>query len=364
MSASTSCKRSAPPAPVVVHVVRELSFAAELLPTDVEFRRTLPAVRSGRPVIVETRDDVRYIDLAKRLKAFMPDVLILYSRDFVPDDPATKRELGGAELVCGLRPAFIPASVSGEQREAAEMYLRFLVSHCPKPTQVTAVAETSNVASPQAESEKDPQRPPCTSARCEAIKKFLKDHYCGESPFGNGPDDGCDLRVEKKPVATSKVAAHYECKWNEAESKSQCQQHGQPSPEFRDILLRELRRLGLTAKAEKDVHYTVLQSTSGWSLLTGDYGEVAGTDLTLCEVTVAVEQSGQKHVLREVPIKKTDADVPEVTTWSPVDIADVDGDGHLEIVLEGDAYENHWFEVVALEGGSFETIFSGLGYYL
>jgi hypothetical protein len=161
----------------------------------------------------------------------------------------------------------------------------------------------------------------------------LKDHYWGESPFGNGPDDGCDLRVEKRTVATTKVAAYYKCEWNAAESKSQCQQHGQPSSEFREILLRELLRLGLPAngvpgqrdvrwlgretgspasamfagwggKAEKDVHYIVLQSASGWSLLAADYEQVAGTDLTLCEATVAVDPSGQPRVLREVPIKK------------------------------------------------------------
>jgi hypothetical protein len=47
-----------------------------------------------------------------------------------------------------------------------------------------------------------------------------------------------------------------------------------------------------------------------------------------------------------------------------VDIADVDGDGHLEVVLQGNAYENHWLEVVRIQDGFFKTIFSGLGYYL
>jgi len=42
----------------------------------------------------------------------------------------------------------------------------------------------------------------------------------------------------------------------------------------------------------------------------------------------------------------------------------VDGDGHMELILEGDAYEDHWFEVVSVKDGSFKTIFSGLGYYL
>jgi hypothetical protein len=45
-------------------------------------------------------------------------------------------------------------------------------------------------------------------------------------------------------------------------------------------------------------------------------------------------------------------------------IADMDGDGELEIILEGDAYENHWLEVDKLQGGTFRKVFSGLGYYL
>jgi len=96
--------------------------------------------------------------------------------------------------------------------------------------------------------------------------------------------------------------------------------------------------------------------------MAADYGPVDGTDLTLCEVIVVADQSGRVHVLREVPFKKTDADVLDVTTWSAVDIAEVDG--KWEVVLQGDAYENHWFEVVIIQDGSFKTDFSGLGYYL
>jgi hypothetical protein len=77
-----------------------------------------------------------------------------------------------------------------------------------------------------------------------------------------------------------------------------------------------------------------------------------------------IDQNGHVQALRTVPFQKTDADVPVVTRWSPIDIADVDGDGQMEIVLEGDAYEDHWYEVDGIQGGSFEMIFSGLGYYL
>jgi hypothetical protein len=77
-----------------------------------------------------------------------------------------------------------------------------------------------------------------------------------------------------------------------------------------------------------------------------------------------MDQSGRSSVLRKVPFQKTDADVPQVITWSLIDLADVDNDGQMEIVLQGDAYEDHWLEVVKFEPDSLKTIFSGLGYYL
>jgi hypothetical protein len=34
------------------------------------------------------------------------------------------------------------------------------------------------------------------------------------------------------------------------------------------------------------------------------------------------------------------------------------------VILVGDAYEDHWLEVISVHDGSAKTIFSGLGYYL
>lgn len=97
----------------------------------------------------------------------------------------------------------------------------------------------------------------------------------------------------------------------------------------------------------------------------GVYDHLNGLELTFCEVIVAADATEGIHVLRRVRLRKAEnVDVVDFTTWSPVDIADTDGDGQLDIVLEGDAYEDHWFEVVTIEDGSFKTIFSGLGYYL
>jgi hypothetical protein len=59
-----------------------------------------------------------------------PEVLILESETDVPQDVAIRQQLGTPQLVCGSHPAFIPVPVSGEQREASEMYLHFVVAHC------------------------------------------------------------------------------------------------------------------------------------------------------------------------------------------------------------------------------------------
>lgn len=212
------------------------------------------------------------------------------------------------------------------------------------------------------QSEKDPHRPACTSARCRKIKSFLQDHYCGE-PEGNGPDDSCAIRRPKTLGTGVKVTAAFDCKWIEGVRK--CQQHGQPPSEVRSILIGELRRLGLPTKASGQFYFTVWESIgAGWSLASANYDHSAGDNWTLCRVIAIIDQSSHVHVLRKVPFQTTSADVPTVTTWSPIDLADVDGDGNIEVILEGDAYEDHWLEVDSVQDGSSRTIFSGLGYYL
>jgi hypothetical protein len=214
----------------------------------------------------------------------------------------------------------------------------------------------------KAQTESDPHRPTCTSARCKKIKSFVKAHYCG-APEGNGPDDSCAIRRPKKLGTDIKVTADFDCIWVEGVRK--CQQYEQPSSEVRSILMGELRRLGLPAKASGPIYFNVWESTSsGWSLAEAYFDHVTGDDLTICQVIAIIDQGSHVHVLRKVPFQKTDVDRPTVTTWSLVDIADVDGGGHVEVVLEGDAYEDHWLEVDSVQDGSSHTVFSGLGYYL
>ncbi len=362
---SISCKKSPPPAPLTIEVLlyRSADIALELRRADYSFALNTPTLRSKRPVKVQM-DGLDYVDFPKRLRNSAPDVLIFDSINLLPNDKSVLEQLGQSTAVCGPHPAFIPNAVTGERREAAEMYRGFMAAHCKVVVPPPAPVAESPPSAAEKEVVKDPNRPVCNSARCGKIKEFLKRHYCGESPFGNGPDDGCDIRIDRKPVTGTRVTADYVCRWNETDTTSKCEQKEKPSPEIREVLLREMRSIGLPPKAEQDVYFTVLDSKSGWSLMAAKYRLIEGLNLTIAEIILVADQSKQIHVLRKLPLRKTDADVPNVTTWSPVDIADTDGDGSVEIVLEADAYEDHWFEVIDTQDGAFQTIFSGLGYYL
>lgn len=236
---------------------------------------------------------------------------------------------------------------------------------CSNPILIAVVVSVLAIAGRGgAPGEKDPHRPPCASAYCKKIKSFLKKHYCGESPAGNGPDDGCDLRDQKKPGAGVSIKAEPKCEWNKS-NEIECQQRGEPSPDVRSVLIGQLRKFGLPARAAGKTYFTVWESTQeGWSVAEADYSKPVGGDVELCQVIVLIDKNSQVAVVRKVPFQKTDSDVPTITQWSLLDLADADGDGQVEIILEGDAYENHWLEVVGMRNGSLKTIFSGLGYYL
>jgi hypothetical protein len=126
----------------------------------------------------------------------------------------------------------------------------------------------------------------------------------------------------------------------------------------------ELGRLGLPRSEDKEVACRLL-SSAHFSVVEAYYESSKGPNLWLCQVIAVFSDPSTISIVREVRYQKTDVDVPRVTTWSPVDIADVNGDGELEVVLEGDAYEDHWLEVVAVKSDlSTKLLYSGLGYYL
>jgi hypothetical protein len=236
--------------------------------------------------------------------------------------------------------------------------MNFVLAGFLLPLVVLGAQETDRPA-------RDPHRPACISARCKKIRSFVKAHYCGSPDFGNVPDDSCDIRDLKGPNSDVAVIAHPDCKWADGGQETVCQQIGQPPSEVLATLMGELRRLGLPKSEERHVYFTVWKSTSsGQFLAEADYGRKVGESFSLCEVIVTIDKNSNMDLLRGLRFQKTSADVPEVTTRELVDILDLDGDGHTEIVLHGDAYEDHWFEVYSVEKGSARMIFSGLGYYL
>ena len=163
----------------------------------------------------------------------------------------------------------------------------------------------------------DSHRPACISAGCLKIRSFLKEHYCGESPFGNGPEDSCDVKDPEPNKTDVDVVAHFDCRWSEAERKTVCRQYEQPPSEVRGTLIRELRRLGLPAPDDRRTYFTVWKSrSSGWSLAEGYSAHPVGSNVTLCQVIVMIGPNSQLVVLRELPLQKTDVDVPMATTWS------------------------------------------------
>lgn len=212
---------------------------------------------------------------------------------------------------------------------------------------------------------KDPNRPPCTSSHCRTTERFLKAHYCGASPFANGPDDGCQLKTIEKPQKSVRVVADYRCAWDEVKRTAKCVQNGEPPPAIRGILMSELHHLGLPEKATGQTWFTVWKpSNSSWSLAVAYYSRQSGDDLWLCEVIAVIDENSRAIVIDTLLYQKTDIDTPDVTQWATVDIADVEGAGRDDIILEGDAYEDHWLQVVRVQDGAARIIFSGLGYYL
>jgi len=350
-----------------VHVFRDIhaSFVNELKLADLQFSLTKPRTKSGKLVMVATNEGTSFQFLLTQFNQSAPEVVIFDSQADIPFDAAIRGQLAKPELVCGPHPSFIPTSISGEEREAAEMYVRFLLSHCGASVTKPATAANTQPVANGDKGQEDPHRPPCTSARCRKIRAFIKSHYCGERLFGNGPEESCDLRGLKKPAETgTEVTAEYFCSWDESAKASKCKQRGQPTSQERDIVLQQMRLVGLPKGGEHEVHFKVLRS-SGLSVMQGVYDHLNGLELTFCEVVVVADANGGVHMLRKVKLRKAEnVDVVDFTTWSPVDIADADGDGRLEVVLEGDAYEDHWIEVVSLQNGAFRTVFSGLGYYL
>jgi hypothetical protein len=129
--------------------------------------------------------------------------------------------------------------------------------------------------------------------------------------------------------------------------------------------MHELRKAGLPTGTSSRVGIAIWKyRLSGWLVADASYIREVGSDLDLCQVIVRIDKDSHVVVVQKCPFERTDVDKPDVTEWALVDVADIGRSGQPDIVLEADAYEDHWFEVLSVRGGKCETIFSGLGYYL
>ena len=128
---SFACKQKDDP-PLVVHVLRDPSapFAKRLRQADWQFVLTKPRLGTGQTVMVATNEGSTFSKLLRRLADSRWDLIILNSASDLPDGAAVRDHSGPPQLICGGAPAYVPDWVLGEEREATEMYLRFLTARC------------------------------------------------------------------------------------------------------------------------------------------------------------------------------------------------------------------------------------------
>ncbi len=217
-----------------------------------------------------------------------------------------------------------------------------------------------------AQSGDDPHHPSCRSVRCKKIASFLRLHVCAPFSSGNFPgpkDDGCEVRPFKKLSPDVEVLADYRVEW--ANEQPVWKQLVQPPSGMREILVRELQGIGLPQHYSGKIFFRIWKSrSSGWLLAEAYYFRWATDYSVRSQVIAIIGQDAQVTLLRKLPPMKADIDGKNLEYWTPVQLVDVDGDGQIDVVLLGDEYENHWYEVFSLEQGTWKMIFSGLGYWL
>ncbi len=127
-----SCNRQQLQNPVVVHVVRDPSslLAQKLRQATYEFDLRRPHLSDGRGVMIATNEGDSYPKLLRQLADMPPEVLIVDSQQDLPINSTEKQKLGNSRSVCGSGSAYVLASVSEVEREAANMYVDFLATHC------------------------------------------------------------------------------------------------------------------------------------------------------------------------------------------------------------------------------------------
>ncbi len=120
---------------VFVRCYRDMNapFEPWLTKLSYEFSLTQPRTKSGKPILIttyETNDFEKTLsDIGTRLH---PDLIIVSSASQIPQNLEISKELKNAKNICPSRSpclAFIPPWVQGDQRDATNLYIDFLLAH-------------------------------------------------------------------------------------------------------------------------------------------------------------------------------------------------------------------------------------------
>jgi len=134
----SGCKSPAKPEDqfVFVRCYQDLNAPFEPWLTKVayEFSSPQPRTQSGRPILISTVNesndfDKALPDVATRLH---PDLIIVSSASQIPQNLAISKELKDAKDICPRQTpclALIPPWVQGDQRDATDLYINFLLAH-------------------------------------------------------------------------------------------------------------------------------------------------------------------------------------------------------------------------------------------
>jgi hypothetical protein len=120
---------------VVVGCYRDMNapFEPWLTKVSYEFSSRQPRTESGKQILVTTYEMKDFkkglSDVGTRLR---PDLIIVSSASQIPQNSEISKELKNAKNICPSRSpclAFVPPWVQGDQREAINLYIDFLLAH-------------------------------------------------------------------------------------------------------------------------------------------------------------------------------------------------------------------------------------------
>jgi hypothetical protein len=138
LSGISGCKSPAKPEDqfVFVRCYRDMHapFEPWLTKVSYEFSIPQPRTRNGKPILISTYESS---DFEKTLSEDVgtnlhPDLIIVSSASQIPQNLAISKELKNAKDICPRQSpclAFIPPWVQGDQGDATNRYIDFLLAH-------------------------------------------------------------------------------------------------------------------------------------------------------------------------------------------------------------------------------------------